>query len=450
MTFQSSSRRPITPLARRAALRAVAAWILLLAAVGRFAIAGPLPWPDKSGPTHNGHADPAEAEGLPTTWDEAAGKNIVWKVPLEHAGHSTPVIGEGRVWVTAATDDGTKQYVTALDAASGKVLHQKLLFENVEPEPLGNEINNYAAPSCVLEEGAVYVHFGTYGTARLDPQTAEVVWQRRDINVRHFRGPGSSPVLFEDLLILTFDGIDQQFLVALNKATGETVWQTPRSTNYGDLDEHGLPKREGDLRKAYGTPLLVKVDDRWQVVSVGSRAAFGYDARTGEEIWTVTHDDFNASARPAFVDGIIVLHTGGRSANLLGVRLDGTTKGNVDKTHIVWNRDRGNSDLASPLAVGDRVFMVSATGVGICLNAKTGEEVWQDRIGGTHMASPVFANGLIYCFSQEGVATAVRAADTFEIVSTGTLAEGMTANPAIAGGAFYLRTTGHLYKVAQK
>jgi outer membrane protein assembly factor BamB len=250
-------------------------------AAGVAAASQPLPWPDRNGPTFDGRAADEDGKDVPIEWDEATGRNVAWKIPVEGRGHSTPVIGLGRIWLTAATEDGTRQYVVCVDAETGEVLHRRLLFENADPEPLGNTFNTYASPTCVLEADAVYVHFGTYGTARLDPATAETVWQRRDIHCRHFRGPGSSPVLFGDLLILTFDGIDQQFLTALDKRTGETVWRTDRSTDFKDLDMDGNPRLEGDYRKAYGTPGLAEVDGRTQVVSVGARAAFGYDALTG-------------------------------------------------------------------------------------------------------------------------------------------------------------------------
>ncbi|MEZ6127653.1 MAG: PQQ-binding-like beta-propeller repeat protein [Planctomycetaceae bacterium] len=253
-------------------------------------------WPHRSGPAMDGHVASVDAAGLPVEFSEATGQNVLWKTPLEQIGNSTPVIGQGRVWFTSATPDGKQQFVDCVDSETGEVLHHNLLFENAEPESLNNDINTYASPSCVLESDAVYVHFGEYGTARLNPQSSDVVWERRDLKCRHYRGPGSSPVIFEDLLILTFDGVSAQYLIALNKATGETVWKTDRTTDYGDLDNEGKPKREGDLRKAFGTPGLMTVDGSVQLISIGSRAAFGYDVRTGREIWTVRHGDFNACA----------------------------------------------------------------------------------------------------------------------------------------------------------
>ena len=180
----------------------------------------PLYWPDKNGPTMDGVVPEGEAARLPRTWDSESGHNVVWRTPLEAIGHSSPVIGGDLIWFTAASVDGHQQWVYAIHRVTGEVIHHKLLFENPAPEPLGNPLNNYAAPSCVLEDGAVYVHCGTYGTAKLDATSADVIWQRRDINVRHFRGPGSSPLLWENLLVLTFDGINRQFVTALSQTLG--------------------------------------------------------------------------------------------------------------------------------------------------------------------------------------------------------------------------------------
>ena len=258
----------------------------------------PVFWPDKNGPTFDGVVPAADAAKLPLTWNSETGENIVWKTDLEDEGHSSPVIGGDMIWFTAATTDGHKQFLYGIDRQTGKIIHHKVIFENQAPEELGNPLNNYAAPSPVLETDALYVHFGTYGTARINPATGNKVWERRDINVRHFRGPGSSPILHGDLLILTFDGIDQQFVTALNKKTGETVWKTNRTTDYGDLDAEGHPTRDGDMRKAYHTPSVFNLGGVETLVSVGSRAAFGYAVDSGKELWTIRHGGFNAAIRP--------------------------------------------------------------------------------------------------------------------------------------------------------
>lgn len=408
-----------------------------------------LNWPGRSGPALNGLIAPEDTPGLPVTWSEKTGENIAWKISLEGFGHSTPVIGHGRIWLTAATKDGKQQFVYCIDQQSGKVLHHRLLFENPEPEPLKNEVNTYASPSCALEDDAVYVHFGTYGTTRLNPLTFETVWERRDINCRHFRGPGSSPILWNNLLILTFDGVDAQFVTALDKTTGQTVWRTDRTTDYGDLDENGKPKLDGDIRKAYGTPSLVEVNGHWQVVSIGSRAAFAYDAKTGKELWTIRHDDFNASSPPLFHNGHAILNTGSRSSNLLAVKLEESTRGDVSDSHVVWNRDKGNSDLSAPVLVGNRIYSTANNGVVTSVNADTGEEVWKGRIDGTFTASPIATRDHIYFCNEEGTTYVIKAADTFEILAQGTLSEGQRASPSAADGRLFLRTFSSLYAIGR-
>jgi outer membrane protein assembly factor BamB len=410
--------------------------------------AAELPWPCRNGPFHNGCAAEVDVRGVPLEWDEASGKNIAWKVDLEGFGHSTPAIGHGRLWFTAATADGKRQFVYAIDARTGRVLAHKLVFENAAPERLGNKVNTYASPSCVLEDDAVYVHFGCYGTARLDPLTAAVIWQRRDLPCRHFRGPGSSPIVWRDLLILTFDGIDQQYVAALDKHTGKTVWRTDRSTDYHDLGPDGKPKAEGDNRKGYGTPATMDVNGRTQLVSVGSRAAFGYDAATGREIWTVTHKDFNAASPPLQFENLAIIHTGSGGTNLIAVRLDGSTHGNVTRTHLAWNRTKRNPRLCAPALVRGQVWILTDNGVLCAIDAKTGEERAALRLGVSYTASPLIAGDYLYASDEDGTTTVVRTSIPPQIVARNRLSEGMRASPAVAGGAIYLRTYHSLYKIA--
>jgi outer membrane protein assembly factor BamB len=358
------------------------------------------------------------------------------------------VIGHGRLWLTAATADGKRQFVYAIDARTGRVINHKLLFENAATEPLGNKVNTYASPSCVLEDDAVYVHFGSYGTARLDPQTAAIVWQRRDLPCRHFRGPGSSPIVSRDLVILTFDGIDQQYVAALDKRTGKTVWRTDRSTDFHDLGPDGKPKADGDIRKAYGTPATIDVNGRTQLVSIGSRAAFGYDAATGREIWTVTHEDFNAAAPPLHYENLAIINTGSGGANLMAVRLDESTHGNVTDTHLAWNRTKRNSRLSAPALARDRVWMLTDNGVLFVIDAKTGDERAALRLGVSFTASPLVAGDYLYACDIDGTTTVVRTSVPPEIVARNRLREGMRASPAVADGAIYLRTYHSLYEIA--
>ena len=408
-------------------------------------------WPDKSGPNRDGTVPEAIAPLVATEWDETSGKNLVWKTALPEEGHSTPVIIGDTLWFTSANPEGTKQYLDAVDQKSGKLIHHHLLFENGNPEPLGNKVNNYAAPSCVADATGLYIHFGTYGTAKIDPTNLKVLWQRRDINCNHFRGPGSSPVLVVNLIVLTFDGVDDQFVTALDKGTGKTVWLTKRSTDYGDLDENGKPVRDGDMRKAYGTPAAVLVGEQWQLISVGSRALFGYEALTGKELWTITHDNYNAAIRPLTKDGLAFIHTGSSRAHWLGVRLDETTLGDVTKSHVVWDRDKRNARFSSPVIVGERLYQVTEGGIVSCLNYRTGDQLWSDRLPGTHIAPILAAGDRFYVFSESGSCVVLKAGDTKEILAENHLEVGLQACPAVGeDGALFLRTKTHLYKIGKQ
>jgi outer membrane protein assembly factor BamB len=255
-------------------------------------------------------------------------------------------------------------------------------------------------------------------------------------------------VFVDGLLILTYDGIDQQFLTALDAVTGETRWRTDRSTDYGDLQPDGTPLREGDLRKAYSTPGVIEVAGRKQIVSVGSRAAFAYDLLTGAEVWTVTHDDYNAAAQPLSWKNTAIFNTGSRGANLISLRLDESTRGDVTESHVAWDRTKGNSRLAFPVLHGGRIYSVTDSGVVACIDADTGNEIWAGRVGGNYVASPLIANDLLYLFNEEGTGTVVRLGNEFEILTRNVLAEGVRASPAVANGALFLRTFGHLYRIA--
>jgi outer membrane protein assembly factor BamB len=407
-------------------------------------------WPSKGGPTQNGIVPAAEAVRLPLEWDEASGKNITWKTPIEGEGHSTPVIGGDHIWFTAATKDGKQQYLYGIDRKSGKVIHHLLMFENPTPEELGNPLNNYAAPSPFLEADALYVHFGTYGTARVDPATGKKVWERRDINARHYRGPGSSPVVHGDLLYLTFDGIDQQFVTALDKKTGATVWKTNRTTDYGDLDKDGKPTRDGDMRKAYHTPAVFEMGGVEVLVSVGSRAAFGYEAKTGKELWTVRHGGFNAAIRPLRFENVLVLNTGSERAHTVGIRIDDQMKGDITESHTLWDREKRNASESCSLLVDGRLFQVTRGGVVSCTDAKTGQDIWEDRFEGQHLPSPIVAGERIYFCNDRGDCTVIRATDKFEVLARNKLADGMTSSPVAADGALFLRTKTALYRIESK
>jgi len=403
-------------------------------------------WPQFRGPSGNGlvtSSAPTESEGLPLHWSEE--ENVTWKTSIPHRGWSSPVVMDGHLWLTTATLEGHDFFVICVDAESGRIRLNKRVFHSDDPEPLGNDMNGYASPTPVIEPGRVYVHFGSYGTACLDTGAGKVLWERRDLPCRHYRGPGSSPVLFENLLILTMDGVDVQYLVALDKATGRTVWKTGRTAEWNDLDADGKPRDEGDLRKAYSTPLIVNVNGKTQMLSVGAKAVYGYDPASGRELWKIPTRGYSGAARPVYGNGIAYMISGFGRTELLAIRLDG--KGESAEPHIIWDTSSGMPRTPSPLLVGDRLFTISDTGTAMCLDAVTGERIWRGHARGHHAASPLYADGRIYCFNRDGKTTVFKAARQYEVLATNMLESGFMATPAVSGQALFLRTKTHLYRI---
>lgn len=403
-------------------------------------------WPDFRGPQQNGHASAAGGanhSGLPVQWSET--NNVTWKTPLPHKGWSTPVIQGQQIWLTTATPDGKDFFAICVAADSGKIIFIEPVFRCETPEPLGNNLNSYASCSPVIEPGRVYVHFGSYGTACLDTENFKVIWKRDDLPCKHFRGPGSSPVLFNELLILTMDGIDFQYLVALDKRTGNTVWKTDRTANWNDLEADGQPRGGGDFRKAYSTPLIVDFGGKKQMLTVGSKAAYSHDPATGKENWKLNHAGFSSASRPVFDGTNAYIATGNGKGEMLCVRVDG--QGDITDTHVVWRNGRGFPRMPSPVWADGLLFMVSDSGIVSGLDAAMGKELWQERLGGDYAASLLYADGRVFCFGQDGKATVLKAARTYEVLATNRLADGFMASPAVAGNALILRTKTHLYRI---
>ena len=375
---------------------------------------------------------------------------MTWKTEVTGRAWSTPVVWGKQVWVTNATEDGKAMSAVCLDRDTGKILFDRLLFENANPEPLGNNVNGYGSPSPVIEEGRVFIHFGSYGTACLDTSDGKTLWERRDLPCQHLRGPGSSPVLFGETVILTMDGADVQYLIALDKKTGKDVWKTERSTEWKDIEPDGSVKAEGDLRKAYTTPTFVEIAGKVQMISPGAKACFAYDPATGKELWTVTYDGYSNASRVVVDGGMAFINTGFGKPHLLGVRLDGEMAGDVTDSHVEWDIFRRVPKRASPVALGGRIYMVNDEGILTCLNAKDGSELWSDRLRGHFSASAISVDGRVYFFSEMGDAFAIAQGDEFELLATNHFDEGFMASPAVAGKAFFLRTKTHVYRVEEK
>jgi len=409
------------------------------------------PWPQFRGPRGDGTS---HATGLPVQWSEQ--ENVRWKTPIHGRAWSSPVVWGSQVWLTTATEEGEQLFALCVDAESGTILHDLKLFQVDDPQ-FAHRFNTYASPTPVIEEGRVYLTFGSSGIACLDTTTGKLIWERRDFVCNHFRGAGSSPILYQDLFLLNFDGSDHQFVVALNKRTGQTVWRRDRSIDFKDLDAHGKPELEGDLRKAYGTCHVTILDGRPTLLSQGAKAVYGYDPLTGAELWRVEErTSHSASSRPLAGFGLVFAATGWASGQVIAIRpgragevIDANAQANAaSQLQIAWKTKRNVPKKPSLLLLDDLLYGIDDNGVATCWEAKTGTVVWNERVGGNYSASLLGAERRIYCFSEEGKATVLAAGRAFRKLSENLLDDGFMASPAVAGQALVLRTKAALYRIA--
>ncbi len=307
---------------------------ILLAA--RLAPAAPtgLNWPQFRGPSGQGTVQ-ANSGSVPLTWDET--QNVRWKTAIHGKAWSSPVMWGEQIWMTTATEDGHKLYAVCVDKGTGKILSDVQVFDVAAPQYC-IPFNSYASPTPVIEEGRVYVTFGSPGTACLDTATGKVLWQRTDFVCNHYRGAGSSPILYGDKLIMNFDGSDFQYIVALDKTTGKTLWKTDRDADFGDLGPDGKPKATGDFRKAFSTPRIAAFASEGNkpiLISEGSKCLYAYDPGTGNELWRLENRAAHSgSATPVIGDEMIYFCTGHEKPELWAVRPGG--RGLLSDTQVAW------------------------------------------------------------------------------------------------------------------
>ena len=389
-------------------------------------------WPQFRGPTGQGLS--AE-RNLPTEWSES--RNIVWKTEVPGAGWSSPVVADGKVWLTSAVKDrsGGSLRALAYDATTGQEVVNTEVFR-IRSVTTPNPKNTRASPTPILDGDRVYVHFGADGTAALTT-AGEIVWKTQ-FNYESQHGDGGSPAVYGDLLIVNCDGDDDAFVVAIDKQTGKTRWKTNRRQPFA---------------QAYSTPFIIRVGDRDQIVSVGAYRAAAYDPATGREIWRVGYpvrfpDGFSNVMRPVYGAGLLFISGGFNIPSFLAVRPDGT--GDVTKTHVAWTLMRGAPLTPSPLVVDDDIYLVSDNGIAQCLDARSGKPYWQQRLNGNYSASPIFADGRIYFLSEEGLATVIEPGRQFRALASNQLDGYTLASIAVSNGSLFIRSHSHLYRIGTK
>jgi outer membrane protein assembly factor BamB len=388
---------------------------------------GPPEWPGYRGPTGDGHA---VAANLPIDLNDAG--RLAWKTPIPGQGWSTPVVCGSQIWITTATPDGTSLRAVCVNRGTGAIERDVEVFHVEKPIEI-HQKNSHASPTPVIEPGRLYVHFGTNGTAAIDTASGTVVWRDTAHPLQHYVGPGSSPVLFGDLLILTCDGADVQYTVALDKHTGAERWKTPRS---------GALKANPDVKKSFSTPAIVRVADHDELVSPGADHVYGYDPTTGAELWRMDYDGYSVVPQPVAAHGLMFVCTGFDTPRLLAIREGG--RGTLAREALAWEEKSQIPANPSPVVVGDELYVISDRGVATCFDARTGRNLWRHRIGGNYSASPLSADGRIFFASEEGVVTVIEPGKTYRQVAQSDLGCRIMASPIAFGSTLVIRTADDL------
>jgi len=406
-------------------------------------------WTQFRGPRGDGTALNAHP---PLTWGE--GSNITWQVTVPGRGRSSPVVSGRRLWLTTALLEGNQRkrigsddmqvadhavlQVLCYDTAKGKPVWTNTLFTPAKPDPV-HWLNSWATPTPVFSAGRLYCDFGTYGTACLDAQSGRTIWEKQ-IPCDHQVGPGSSPVLWKNLMILVRDGRDAQFVVALRQDNGEVAWKTERPP---------IRTSSPDLRKSFVTPLIVPNSAKPQLIAPAAHWTVSYDPDNGHERWRLRHGEgFSIGTCPVATADTVLFGTGCFKPQLLAVRLDG--EGDVTASHLAWKSLRQVPIMSSPVLRGEEVYYVSDDGMATCAEVKTGNAIWQERLGEGHLASPLLAEDRIYFFGKEGKTTVVAAGRTFQRLAENKLPGTLIATPAMVDKAIYLRTDEALYRIEAK
>ena len=422
--------------------RLICAWLLVVLSLSgiKQAFSQEKNWTQLRGSGLNGIA---LTEKIPLKWDES---NIKWKTEIHDMGYSSPVIYNDQIWLTTASADGKELYAVCTDFNTGKIIYDIKVFTPGKVEGK-HSINTYASPTAAIEDGFVYVHYGSPGTACINTADGSIVWKRTDLKCKHVQGPASSPILYKNLLILHYEGVDVQYIVALDKANGKLVWKSDRPAEpYVPLPEIG--------RKAYITPIIINVKGEDLLISNGSAVCSAYNPETGKEIWRVVDGAESTIAMPFTENGVVYWYTGfmvaadgTKYSDLLAVNPDG--KGDITATNVLWKKrdDLARNQSLSPVIKDGLIYTMTTRNILMCIDAATGKEIWSAHLTANHDASPLFVDGNIWFFSVKGDVLVIKAGQKYEVVGRNKVDSGIWATPAVLRNSMILRTQKYLYRI---
>lgn len=379
-------------------------------------------WPAWRGPRGDGTS---LEKNVPVTW--TATENIVWKTPIPGKGHASPIVWGDRVFVVTAVQEQQQRLLLCLSRSNGEVLWQRIVLES--PLEKINKLNSYASSTPATDGEKVYVSFldrDKMFIAAYDFDGNEV-WTVRPGPFSSMHGYCSSPILWKDKIIINGDHDGPAYIIALERASGQTIWKTPRP----------------NLTRSYCTPIIRRIGQRNQLVLSGNKCVASYDPDTGVQHWIIDGPTEQFVASLVYNDKLLFMTAGFPDHFIQAIRPDGS--GNVTATHVVWQTEKDCSYVPSPIVVGPSFLVVSDTGVATCFEAATGQVIWRERLGPHYSASLVTAGGLVYFLSDKGIMTIIRPGPQLDIVARNELREETYASPAISGGRIFLRGLNHLY-----
>ena len=385
-------------------------------------------WPGWRGPRGDGTSLEADA---PTTWDGASGENVRWKIPVPGKGHASPIVWKDRLFLTTCLEDSGNRELLCIDAVTGEKLWQQTVVNALLEKK--HDLNSFASSTPVTDGELVYVTFLVPDFSSTKERTpGEMIVAAYDFSGQQkwLVKPGrfvsqhgycSSPILFEDMVIVNGDHDGDSYLIALKRATGEQVWKIPRANK----------------TRSYVTPIIREIGGRTQMVLSGSKAVTSYNPRNGEQHWTMRGPTEQFVASMVYNGEHLFLTAGFPDYHILCIKPDGS--GDVTDTHIVWRTQKSCAYVPSPIVIGDYFLVVADGGVGTCFRAATGDVLWRERLGSHYSASLVTANGLAYFTADDGITKVIRPGQELTVVAENKLGQRTYASPAISGGKLYLR-----------
>ncbi len=376
-------------------------------------------WPWWRGPQRNNHA---QGPLPPLTWSTT--QNVLWKTEVPGRGHATPCLWGDAIFISTADEAKESQQLHCYDRQSGKLRWTCELHGAGFMKAHAKNSHASATPACDGEH--VFVAYLAVDALWVAALTLEgtIAWRAQAGPFASEHGYGSSPVIYESLVIVAGDNVNQGYITALHRETGKIVWRTARGAD-----------------PSYGTPILVTTAGRDQLLLSGQRTMVSYNPATGEELWNSLGPAEVTANTVAWNEDFVFASGGYPETGILAIRSDGGGE-------IAW-RSEGKVYVPSPLATRDRLYIVQDNGVAKCLNAETGEEIWSKRLGGAFSASPLLCGDVVFAANEAGVVFVFKAADRYEELARNDLRESIFASPVIAGGRLYLRTDRHLYCIGQ-